>query len=65
MLSYLLQDLEKRLQPRFILDVEKDELFINAGLQDRVIQVFIFIIKGKRHQARSRVQFGKIAIFVG
>ena len=43
MLSCYLQDLEKRLQPRFILDVEKDELFINAGLQDRVIQVFIFL----------------------
>ncbi|CAB4000848.1 glucuronokinase 1-like [Paramuricea clavata] len=33
-------DLEKPIQPRFILNVEKDELFINAGLQDRVIQVY-------------------------
>ncbi|XP_028400045.1 glucuronokinase 1-like isoform X2 [Dendronephthya gigantea] len=33
-------DLEKPIQPRFILDVEKDELFIKAGLQDRVIQVY-------------------------
>ncbi|XP_046854466.1 uncharacterized protein LOC124447545 [Xenia sp. Carnegie-2017] len=33
-------DLEKPIQPQFILNVEKDELFINAGLQDRVIQVY-------------------------
>lgn len=35
----LVKDLEKPIQPQFILNVEKDELFINAGLQDRVIQV--------------------------
>lgn len=29
----------KPLQPNFILDVEMSELFIQAGLQDRVIQV--------------------------
>ena len=29
----------KEVQPAFILGVEKDELFIQAGLQDRVIQV--------------------------
>lgn len=34
-----LKDLEKAIKPQFILDVERDELFINAGLQDRVIQV--------------------------
>ncbi|XP_071488373.1 uncharacterized protein [Diadema antillarum] len=33
-------DLPKQLQPQFILNVEIDELFINAGLQDRVIQVY-------------------------
>ena len=27
------------LQPNFVLDVEITELFIQAGLQDRVIQV--------------------------
>ena len=36
---YVRQDMPKELQPQFILDVEKEELFINAGLQDRVIQV--------------------------
>ena len=34
-----LQDMPKPLQPNFILDVEMSELFIQAGLQDRVIQV--------------------------
>lgn len=29
----------KPFQPQFILDVEMYELFIQAGLQDRVIQV--------------------------
>ncbi|PIK45767.1 hypothetical protein BSL78_17372 [Apostichopus japonicus] len=33
-------DMKKPLQPQFILDVEMEELFINAGLQDRVIQVY-------------------------
>jgi glucuronokinase len=32
-------DLPKPMQPQFILDVEKSELNIGAGLQDRVIQV--------------------------
>ena len=31
--------MQKEVQPAFILGVEKDELFIQAGLQDRVIQV--------------------------
>lgn len=35
----VLQDMPKPLQPNFILDVETSELFIQAGLQDRVIQV--------------------------
>ena len=35
-------DLPKEVQPQFILDVEKSELHINAGLQDRVIQVIVF-----------------------
>ncbi|XP_053307343.1 uncharacterized protein LOC128469553 [Spea bombifrons] len=33
-------DLPKSLRPNFILDVEKEELFITAGLQDRVVQVY-------------------------
>ncbi|KAK8403266.1 hypothetical protein O3P69_000414 [Scylla paramamosain] len=33
-------DIPRPLQPQFILDVEKDELLINAGLQDRVVQVY-------------------------
>lgn len=33
-------DLAKEVQPQFILDVEKSELHISAGLQDRVIQVY-------------------------
>ncbi|XP_040182063.1 probable glucuronokinase 2 isoform X2 [Rana temporaria] len=33
-------DLPKTVQPNFILDVEKEELFITAGLQDRVVQVY-------------------------
>ncbi|RXG60477.1 putative glucuronokinase 2 [Armadillidium vulgare] len=33
-------DLPKPLQPKFILEVEKEELMINAGLQDRVVQVY-------------------------
>ena len=35
----LFQDMRKPLQPNFVLDVEMSELFIQAGLQDRVIQV--------------------------
>ena len=34
-----LQDMLKPYQPQFVLDVEITELFIQAGLQDRVIQV--------------------------
>ena len=30
----------KELQPNFVLDVETSELYIQAGLQDRVIQVW-------------------------
>ncbi|XP_063293094.1 uncharacterized protein LOC134578052 isoform X2 [Pelobates fuscus] len=33
-------DLPKSMRPNFILDVEKEELFITAGLQDRVVQVY-------------------------
>jgi hypothetical protein len=32
-------DIPKEKQPNFVLSVEKGELGINAGLQDRVIQV--------------------------
>ena len=35
----MFQDMPKPLQPNFVLDVEMSELFIQAGLQDRVIQV--------------------------
>ena len=39
-ISYLtLQDLPKPIRANFILNVETDELFITAGLQDRVVQV--------------------------
>ncbi|KAK3744354.1 hypothetical protein QZH41_016482, partial [Actinostola sp. cb2023] len=34
------KDIAKPLQPKFVLGVEMDELFIQAGLQDRVIQVY-------------------------
>ncbi|KAL5499940.1 hypothetical protein EMCRGX_G011415 [Ephydatia muelleri] len=34
------KDIPKPLQPTFVLDVEKSELFIQAGLQDRVVQVY-------------------------
>lgn len=33
------QDLPKPIRANFILNVESDELFITAGLQDRVVQV--------------------------
>ena len=38
---YCLRDLDipRKLQPQFVLDVETQELQINAGLQDRVVQV--------------------------
>ena len=40
----LLQDMPKPLQPNFVLDVEASELFIQAGLQDRVIQVIYYTV---------------------
>lgn len=36
---FILQDLPKPVRANFILNVETDELFITAGLQDRVVQV--------------------------
>ncbi|XP_041098237.1 glucuronokinase with putative uridyl pyrophosphorylase isoform X2 [Polyodon spathula] len=33
-------DLPKPIRANFVLDVESDELFITAGLQDRVVQVY-------------------------
>ena len=33
-------DMPLEFQPQFVLDVEKDDLFIQAGLQDRVVQVY-------------------------
>ncbi|XP_065898856.1 uncharacterized protein [Dysidea avara] len=33
-------DMPKQIQPKFVLDVEKSELCIQAGLQDRVVQVY-------------------------
>lgn len=38
------QDLPKPIRASFILNVETDELFITAGLQDRVVQVSSFLI---------------------
>lgn len=38
-LYFALQDLPKPIRANFILNVETDELFITAGLQDRVVQV--------------------------
>lgn len=34
------KDIPKEIQPQFIMEVEVAELFINAGLQDRVVQVY-------------------------
>jgi len=34
------RDIPKHLQPEFVLSVEMEELFIQAGLQDRVIQAY-------------------------
>ncbi|XP_071806247.1 uncharacterized protein [Asterias amurensis] len=59
-------DLPRPLQPQFILNVEVDELFINAGLQDRVIQVYeglVFmnfseaIMGSKGHGDYQRIDF--------
>ena len=33
----------KQIQPNFVLDVEKSELSIQAGLQDRVVQVHSYM----------------------
>lgn len=38
-MCFPLQDLPKPVRANFILNVETDELFITAGLQDRVVQV--------------------------
>ena len=37
---FLCQDMPIEMQPQFVLDVEKQELYIHAGLQDRVIQIY-------------------------
>jgi hypothetical protein len=34
------KDMPKEIRPQFVLDVEREELFIQAGLQDRVTQVY-------------------------
>lgn len=39
MFTFRLQDLPKPIRANFILNVETDELYITAGLQDRVVQV--------------------------
>lgn len=39
MFTFCLQDLPKQIRANFILNVETDELYITAGLQDRVVQV--------------------------
>lgn len=38
------QDLPKPVRANFILNVETDELFITAGLQDRVVQVLHILL---------------------
>ena len=46
----------KTVRPQFVLNVEREELFIQAGLQDRVIQVSVsllsiwLVIKGAKPQ---------------
>ncbi|HEX8915610.1 MAG TPA: hypothetical protein VF796_24870 [Humisphaera sp.] len=40
MMRFYEVDIPKHLQPSLVLSAEKDELAINAGLQDRVIQVY-------------------------
>lgn len=44
---FTLQDLPKPIRANFILNVETDELFITAGLQDRVVQVSNRIISAQ------------------
>lgn len=44
-----LQDLPKPIRANFILNVETDELFITAGLQDRVVQVSRRSVAALRH----------------
>lgn len=47
----------KPLQPNFILDVEMSELFIQAGLQDRVIQVSITQLTGLQDRSTYRTEW--------
>ena len=48
----------KEVRASFILSVETDELFINAGLQDRVVQVDYFLkqkLKDKKTNIISKL----------
>lgn len=47
-----LQDLPKPIRANFILNVETDELFITAGLQDRVVQVGNRVSAAQMHRAQ-------------
>jgi glucuronokinase len=47
-----------RVQPSFVLSVEKDELGIAAGLQDRVIQVYEGLVFMDFGKARERIVSG-------
>ena len=55
-------DLPVEIQPQFILDVEKEELHINAGLQDRVVQVLILYFVHLKMDNSIRQLFMKIYI---
>lgn len=44
LLLFFLKDLPKPIRANFVLDVESDELFITAGLQDRVVQVTVLFV---------------------
>eukprot|EP00731_Ephydatia_muelleri_P038563 Em0807g2a len=63
-------DIPKPLQPTFVLDVEKSELFIQAGLQDRVVQVYeglVYMdfsksIMDSQGQCTEFVEFGAIRL---
>ena len=48
---FFLQDIPKPLLSQFVLDVELKELYIQAGLMDRVIQVEYSIV----HSTHSAV----------
>jgi len=50
-------DLPKPMQPQFILDVEKSELNIGAGLQDRVIQVGLVPLARSLKESQGHLKY--------